>query len=190
MRCFKFLLMLASASFFIVSAQAQNAGTVISHAFAIGKGVGVQGYTSLLCTSAQLAVGQTSADPICKTITGDVTITAAGVTAIGAGRVLNPMLAALGSGVTLGGVTMGLGSDASGDIYYNNGGIFTRLPKGANGQTLQLVTGLPAWVTLAGTGTVTSAQISAGAGITVTTTSGANPCVATCNLTIAVNQSV
>lgn len=42
----------------------------------------------------------------------------------------------------------------------------------------------------AGTGTVTSAQISAGTGINVATTSGANPCVATCNLTISVNQTV
>ena len=40
-----------------------------------------------------------------------------------------------------------------------------------------------------GSGTVTSAQISAGAGIMVTTTSGANPCTTTCNLTIAVSQS-
>lgn len=39
--------------------------------------------------------------------------------------------------------------------------------------------------TLAGTGTVTSAQISAGAGIAVATTSGANPCVSTCNLTVS-----
>ena len=80
---------------------------------------------------------------------------------------------------------MGLGSDATGDIYYNNGGILTRLPKGSNGQALELVSGLPAWATLSGTGTVTSAQISQGAGITVTTTSGANPCVTTCNLTVA-----
>lgn len=42
----------------------------------------------------------------------------------------------------------------------------------------------------AGTGTVTSAQLSAGAGINIATTSGANPCVATCNLTISVNQTV
>lgn len=78
----------ALGAFFIVSsALAQNAGTVTNHAFALGKGPGTSGYTSLLCTSAQLAVGQTSADPICQTITGDVTISAAGVTAIGATKV-------------------------------------------------------------------------------------------------------
>lgn len=70
--------LLASASFFIASAQAQNAGTVSNHAFALGKGPGVTGYTSLLCGSAQLAVGQSAADPVCKTITGDVALSAAG----------------------------------------------------------------------------------------------------------------
>jgi hypothetical protein len=97
-------LRVAVAAFFVVLssvALAQNSGTVTNHAFAIGKGPGVQGFTSLPCASAQLAVGQ-SADPICKTITGDVTITAAGVTALGnipsgttgAGNILNSNIAA------------------------------------------------------------------------------------------------
>lgn len=85
------------AFFYVGSALAQNAGTVTNHAFAIGAGAGGQGYTSLLCTSAQLAVGQAAADPICKTITGDVTISAAGVTAIGAGKVTNSMIAGMTS---------------------------------------------------------------------------------------------
>jgi hypothetical protein len=63
----------------------------------------------------------------------------------------------LGTGKILGPVTMGLGSDATGDIYYNNGGTLTRLPKGSNGQALELVSGLPAWATIAGTGTVNTA---------------------------------
>jgi hypothetical protein len=37
---------------------------------------------------------------------------------------------------------------------------------------------------IAGTGTVTSAQISGGDGINVATTSGANPCTSACNLTV------
>jgi hypothetical protein len=69
---------LASASFFYASAQAQNPGAVTNHAFVLGKGPGTSGYTSLLCGSAQLAVGQAAADPICQTITGDVTLSAAG----------------------------------------------------------------------------------------------------------------
>jgi len=72
------LLTVASAAFFIASAAFAQSGTVTNHAFAIGKGPGVTGYGSALCTSAQIAVGQTSADPLCKTITGDVTLSAAG----------------------------------------------------------------------------------------------------------------
>jgi hypothetical protein len=72
-----------------VPAFGQNPGQVTQHAFLIGLGAGVTGYNSLLCASAQLAVGQASADPICQTVTGDVTINAAGVTAIGAGKVMN-----------------------------------------------------------------------------------------------------
>lgn len=51
---------------------------------------------------------------------------------------------------TLGGVTMILtGSDATGDTYYrNSAGALTRLPAGSNGQVKELVSGLPAWVTL------------------------------------------
>lgn len=67
-----------TAAFFVASAQAQNAGTVTNHAFAIGKGAGTTGYTSLLCGSAQLAVGQSAADPICRTMSGDATFSAAG----------------------------------------------------------------------------------------------------------------
>jgi hypothetical protein len=78
----------AVISFLIAgSALAQNSGSVTNHAFPIGKGSGVSGYTSLLCGSGQLALGQSAADPICQTITGDVTITSAGVTAIGANTV-------------------------------------------------------------------------------------------------------
>jgi hypothetical protein len=89
------LLRLASAAFFFALsplAQAQNSGAVTNHAFAVGRGAGVTGYTSLLCTSAQLAVGQAAADPICQTVTGDVTISAGGVTAIGATKVTSAML--------------------------------------------------------------------------------------------------
>ena len=68
-----------------------------------------------------------------------------------------PSSGAIGAGMTLGGVTMGLGSDATGDIYYNNGGVLTRLPKGTNGQALELVSGIPAWATISGTGTVNAA---------------------------------
>jgi hypothetical protein len=87
----RFLKVLIAALVLSSPALAQT-GTVTNHAFALGKGPGVTGFTSLLCTSAQLAVGQAAADPICQTISGDVTISAGGVTAIGATKVTSAML--------------------------------------------------------------------------------------------------
>jgi hypothetical protein len=87
------LLAAASAAFFIAgTALAQQGGTVTQYAFAIGKGPGSTSFTSLLCGATQLAVGQSAANPICRTLTGDVTLDAAGVTAIGANKILNTML--------------------------------------------------------------------------------------------------
>ena len=87
-------LLAAFAAFFIAgSAAAQTAGTVTNHAFAIGKGAGQSGFTSLLCASTQIAIGQSAANPACYALTGDVTMNASGVTAIGAGKVTNAMLA-------------------------------------------------------------------------------------------------
>lgn len=60
------------------AAKAQNSGTVTQHAFAVGKGPGVTGFTSLLCAAAQLAVGQSGADPVCRTVNGDATFSAGG----------------------------------------------------------------------------------------------------------------
>lgn len=61
---------------------------------------------------------------------------------------------------------------ASGDIIYGAAsGTGTRLAKGTDGQVLELVSGLPAWTTLSGTGTIT--QIDTGLGLTggpITTT--------------------
>lgn len=86
----------AFAVFFIAlsSAFAQTSGTVTDHAFAIGKGPGQTGFTSLLCASTQIAIGQPAANPTCFALSGDVTMNASGVTAIGAGKVLSSMLGA------------------------------------------------------------------------------------------------
>lgn len=123
--CYKILAVALAALFIVGSASAQNAGTVTSHAFAIGKGVGTTGYTSLLCGSAQLAVGQSAADPICKTITGDVTITAAGVTAIGANKVLNSMFATMAANTTKCNATAGsaVPTDCTGSTMRTNLGL-------------------------------------------------------------------
>lgn len=89
------VLKVASAAFFVAYAPvyAQNSGTVTNHAFAIGKGSGVSGYTSLLCGAGQLPIGQSGSDPVCRTLTGNASVDAAGVVTIGAGQITNAMLA-------------------------------------------------------------------------------------------------
>ncbi|NOQ23943.1 MAG: DUF1566 domain-containing protein [Bacteroidales bacterium] len=51
----------------------------------------------------------------------------------------------IGTGAALADVTMSLGSDADGDIYYRSGNKLTRLAKGADNQVLTLESGVPAW---------------------------------------------
>jgi len=74
------------------AALAQSAGTVTNHAFPIGKGAGQTGFTPLLCGAGTLPIGQAGANPICQSISGDITISAAGVAAIGATVVHSSML--------------------------------------------------------------------------------------------------
>ncbi len=53
----------------------------------------------------------------------------------------------LSTGAVIAGVTMTLGSDATGDIYYrNSSGVLTRLAIGSNSNVLSITAGLPAWI--------------------------------------------
>jgi len=63
------LLSAISSSLIIIVSGAFAQGTVTNHAFAIGKGAGVSGYTSLLCGAGQIAVGAAGSDPVCTTLT-------------------------------------------------------------------------------------------------------------------------
>ncbi|ANW00692.1 hypothetical protein [Bradyrhizobium icense] len=95
------LLAAASVAFFFASAAlAQTSGTVTNHAFAIGKGAGQTGFTSLLCAATEIAIGQTAANPACAALSGDVTMNASGVTAIGTAKVTNAMLATMAANTT------------------------------------------------------------------------------------------
>jgi hypothetical protein len=69
-----------------------GASTFTSHGVLLGQGASPLAATAAM-SDGQLLVGQTSADPLPKSVTGDVTISAAGVTAIGASKVTNAMLA-------------------------------------------------------------------------------------------------
>lgn len=71
----------------------------------------------------------------------------------------------LGSGASLGAVTMSLGSDADGDIYYRSGNVLTRLPKGTALHVLRMNAGAtaPEWAAAAGGGlTVGTTAIASG----------------------------
>jgi hypothetical protein len=60
----------------------------------------------------------------------------------------------LGAGAVLGGVTMTLGSDADGDIYYRSSNVLTRLPKGTAGHVLTMNAGAtaPEWAAAGSSG--------------------------------------
>lgn len=139
------LLRIALATLLLVgSAQAQNVGTVTNHAFAVGRGAGQQGLTSLLCGSAQLAVGQSAADPICRTLTGDVTLAASGATTIASARLQNWISI----------------SYVQGDVFYYNGTNIVRLPAGTSGNFLktQGAGANPLWAAVPGGGDLLSSN--------------------------------
>lgn len=75
----RWIVSLASAGFFIAS-PALAQWQVPNNSFAIGKGSGT-GFASVLCTQAQIAIGQNAAKPVCAALSGDVTMDASGVTA-------------------------------------------------------------------------------------------------------------
>jgi len=78
----------------------------------------------------------------------------------------------LSTGAVIGGVTMTLGSDAAGDIYYrNSSGILTRLAKGSDTQVLTLASGLPSWATPSGLTWGGSITGSTGTGLSILGTS-------------------
>ena len=112
-----------------------NAGTVTNHALPIGKGPGTTGFGSLVLGDGQIAIGQTSADPQAKTITGDVTITSGGVTAIGTAKVTAAMIASMTSAQLR---TILSDETGTGLAYFQGGALGT--PSSA---TLTNATGLP-----------------------------------------------
>lgn len=86
---------------------------------------------------------------IASTYVGQNTITTLGTVTTGT----------LSTGAVIAGVTMTLGSDATGDIYYRNaGGVLTRLGIGSSTNVLTVSGGLPAWAAPAAAGTITVAN--------------------------------
>lgn len=113
--------------------------------------------TTLVGTGVtQTLTNKTLTSPIIATIsnTGTITIPTSTDTLVGRATtdtLTNKTITA--STNVLGGVTMTLGSDATGDIYYrNSGGVLTRLPIGTSGHVLTVSSGLPAWQAAGGGG--------------------------------------
>ncbi len=85
-------------------------------------------------TDAQAILCNVSGVPTYVTVAGDVTLTNAGVSAIGSDKVLTAMI--LDGNVT--GPKIAMGSDAAGDVLYHNGTDYVRLPKGTAAQLLKM----------------------------------------------------
>lgn len=173
-----------AALFFATTAYAQNPGTVASRAFVIGKGPGFTGFTSVLCTQAQIAIGQNAANPICATLSGDVTMTAAGITAIGANKVTNAQLATAADGTVKSNISGGVAAPSDntisavldkllgttrGSVAYRGASAWTSLAPGTSGFALKSNgPGADPTYQAAGSGTVTSVGLTNTYGLVVT----------------------
>lgn len=107
-------------------------------------------------SGTQTLTNKTLTAPVISTIsnTGTLTLPTSTDTLVGKATTdtfTNKTMSA--SSNVLGGVTMTLGSDATGDIYYRNGsGVLTRLAIGSSGDVLKVSAGIPSWSAATGTG--------------------------------------
>jgi hypothetical protein len=119
-----------------------------------GNGAVPTAYAGASCTNQAVTAINVAGAVTCANITNSF-LTAGAFTSITGVGVLTAGTAS--TGFVIGGATMTLGSDATGDIYYRNSlGVLTRLPIGGSGNTLVVSGGLPSWSATAGSGTVTS----------------------------------
>ena len=147
-----------------------GSGTI---AGATSHGVGIATAANAMTSTAvmadgQLLVGQSAANPLPKTITGDVTFFASGASTIAAQAVtyakmqnvsatacvLGRKSAGAGSAeeCALSDVLDFVGSAAAGDMLYRGTSTWTRLPKGSDSTVLTLSSGVPTWSAGAGSG--------------------------------------
>lgn len=92
--------------------------------------------------SGDILVGSAGNVATAVAMSGDITMTNAGVTAIGAGKVLTAMIA----NNAVDGTKIALTSQATGSIMYYNGTDWVILAAGTVGQVLTMAGGLPSWV--------------------------------------------
>lgn len=128
----------------------KGAGTINAGGLYVnGSAVLTSAVTSVSGTTNRITStgGTTPVIDISASYVGQTSITTLGTLTTGAAS----------TGFIIGGVTMTLSSDATGDIYYrNSSGILTRLGIGSTGNILTVSGGLPSWAAPATSGTVTS----------------------------------
>ncbi len=146
-----------------------------------GGGSGATPVSMAAATDGQLIVGQTSAAPLWKTASGDLTVAASGAFTIAANAVTLAKLATQATNTVLANVTAGTavptaatltsiidtisGASTQGAILYRGSSAWSALSPGSAGRVLTTNGGAldPSWNTVSGTGTVT--QINAGTGV-------------------------
>ena len=105
-------------------------------------------------TSANILVGNVSNVATSVGVTGDVTITNSGVTAIGSGKVTSTMIldgTILNADVnSTAGITVGKIALASNALMVGASSVGSELAVGSNGYVLQVVAGVPTWGTIDG----------------------------------------
>jgi len=121
----------------------------------VAAGTGVQLDKLETGTSAQVIIANSSGDGVWVALSGDVTTSNAGVTAIGNDKVLTANI--LDANVTtakiaddaVDGTKLAMGDDAQGDVIYFDGTDYVRLGPGADGEFLQTQgeNQIPQWAT-------------------------------------------
>lgn len=136
----------------------ENAGAFVDMLGGGGSGLsdpggnGIVVRTALNVTTARTLIGTTNrivitnGDGVSGNPTFDIGTDV--VTLTGTQTLTNKTLTA--SSNSLGGITMSLGSDATGDTYFRSSGVLTRLAIGASGQVLTVSAGLPVWAAAGG----------------------------------------
>lgn len=116
---------------------------------------GALGTVTVLIPSASGTMAVSASSPLSLNATTGALTCSTCVTLAGAETLTNKVIQSNTN--TLGGVSVLMGSDATGDIYYrNSSGILTRLGIGSATNVLTVSGGLPAWTAAAGGGNVSN----------------------------------
>jgi len=110
--------------YFATSNLMGSSALLAQYGFVVGGGAGAAPATITACSDDQIAFGRTGNSPLCRTVSGDITF-ATGVSAIGANKVVNSMLATMTANTTKCNATAGTANptDCSGATMRTNLGL-------------------------------------------------------------------